>query len=165
MHAYDVHVSKARSIHDSELGEYGLRTISLPYYVKYCSIYGFFRNFSTDLLDGGEWKASRHDHFTLRERVSSALYTEDCVGLELVWMLCRRKKSLSPAGNQTPIFLPSSPLFGSSLYLPTDLSGIFKNNFNIWGIQSFFNFDSFHKFFRGLMSGLPPPFGRRSCFR
>lgn len=74
MNAYDVCVCKANSIHNSEVGEEGLHTFLLAYYVKYfCSIYGCFRDFSRELLNVGEWKVSRIGHFTFRERASRRL--------------------------------------------------------------------------------------------
>lgn len=46
MLAYEVHVCKANSIHNSELGEEGVHTFSLAYYVKYhfqfMDAYGIF---------------------------------------------------------------------------------------------------------------------------
>jgi hypothetical protein len=62
--------------------------------------------YSTSALDGGEWSPSHPDSFTPDERVPpDRRMGGSRAGLDAV----KNRKPLVPAGNRSPIPLPSSP--------------------------------------------------------
>jgi hypothetical protein len=62
--------------------------------------------FLNSVLDEGELSAARPGHFTPRERALGTHHVGGWVGLEPVWTLWSKGKSLVPAGNRTPAVKP-----------------------------------------------------------
>jgi hypothetical protein len=66
--------------------------------------------FLTSALDGGEWSTSRSGCFAPGERTAVTIGWEICWLPEpvwTVWTLWGREKSLTPAGNRTPVVHPA----------------------------------------------------------
>jgi hypothetical protein len=85
-------------------------------------------SFSTSVLDGGEWSASRPGRaFTPRERTTGTHCTGGWVGPEQIWTQRIEEKSLAPAGDRTSIARSSSPYSDTVL---TELTRLHNNNNN-----------------------------------